>query len=105
VQSIHDLKPLLAANRRYWCGWAGAQPDTDLPIYRTDIKHGLLNGVMRVRDWPLDQAIKEANRLLTGSSWLWWVGEDSDEGTAEGLIARGAYAGPRAYPGGAADRP
>jgi ribosomal protein S18 acetylase RimI-like enzyme len=28
--------------------------------------------------------------VLTGSTWHWWVGADSDEGTAEGLIARGA---------------
>ena len=87
---IHDLEPQLAANRRYWSGWAGTLPDTDLPIYRSDIGHGLLNGVLRVRDWPLDKAIEEAKRVLTGSPWLWWVGADSDEGTAEGLIARGA---------------
>jgi ribosomal protein S18 acetylase RimI-like enzyme len=90
VQSIHDLEQLLAANRQYWCGWTGAQPDTDLPIYRTDIKHGLLNGVLRVRNWPLDKAIEKARHLLTGSTWHWWVSADSDEGTAEGLIAGGA---------------
>ena len=69
---------------------AAARPDTDLPTYRTDIRHGLLNGVLRVRDWPLDKAIEEAKRVLTGSPWHWWVSADSDEGTAEGLIARGA---------------
>src|SRR5215469_4676671 len=90
VESIHDLEPQLAANRQYWCGWAGARPDTDLPIYRTDIKHVLLNGVMRVRDWPLDKAIEEARRVLTGSPWSWWVSADSDEGTADDLIASGA---------------
>ncbi|MET8281707.1 GNAT family N-acetyltransferase [Micromonospora sp. NPDC005174] len=88
--SIHDLEPQLAANRRYWCGWAGAQPDTDLPTYRTDIPHPLLNGVLRVRGRELDEAITEARKHLTGSTWGWWVGADSDEGTAEGLLARGA---------------
>jgi len=88
--NIHDLAPQLAANRRYWCGWAGARPDTDLPIYRSDLKHGLLNGVLRVRDWPLDKAIEEAAGVLAGLPWLWWVGPDSDEGTAEALIAHGA---------------
>jgi ribosomal protein S18 acetylase RimI-like enzyme len=90
LYSIKDLPAQLAANRRYWCGWAGARPDTDLPVYRTDIRHSLLNGVLRVRNRPLDQAIEEARRVLTGSQWSWWVGADSDEDTAEGLIARGA---------------
>jgi ribosomal protein S18 acetylase RimI-like enzyme len=90
LHSIHDVEPQLAANRQYWCGWAGALPDTSLPIYRSGIKHSLLNGVLRVRARPLDRAIEEAGRLLTGSQWSWWVGADSDEGTAEGLIAHGA---------------
>ncbi|GAA2186782.1 GNAT family N-acetyltransferase [Micromonospora lupini] len=88
--SIHDLEPQLAANRRYWCGWAGTDPDTDLPTYRTDVPHPLLNAVLRVRDRPLDEAITEARKHLTGSHWGWWVGTDSDEGTAEGLLERGA---------------
>jgi ribosomal protein S18 acetylase RimI-like enzyme len=90
VQSIHDLEPQLAANRRYWCGWAGSLPDTDLPNYRTDIGHPLLNGVLRVHNRPLDDAIDEATKWLAGSVWSWWVGADSDKGTAEGLLARGA---------------
>ena len=87
--SIHDLQPQLTANRRYWTGWSGAEPDTDLPIYRTDIAHPLLNGVLRVRGRRLDEAIAEARRRLDGSVWAWWVGIDSDEGTAAGLLARG----------------
>ncbi|MEU8086681.1 GNAT family N-acetyltransferase [Micromonospora sp. NPDC049101] len=90
THSIHDLGPQLAANRRYWCGWAGTRPDTDLPTYRTDIPHPLLNGVLRVRGQQLDDAIAEAREHLTGSRWGWWVGADSDEGTAEGLLERGA---------------
>jgi len=93
VTSIHDLQPQLAANRRYWTGWAGEQadrPDSDLPIYRTDIPHPLLNGVLRIHDRPLDTAVETAKQRLGGSVWGWWVGADSDEGTAEALLARGA---------------
>lgn len=90
MHSIHDLGPQLAANRRYWCGWAGVSPDGDLPIYRTDLGNDLLNGVLRVHNRPLDEAIAEAKEQLAGSRWFWWVGADSDDGTAEGLLARGA---------------
>ncbi|GIG02900.1 acetyltransferase [Catellatospora citrea] len=50
----------------------------------------MLNGVLRVRNQPLDAAIKDAKRRLDGTQWLWWVGADSDHGTAEGLLAHGA---------------
>jgi ribosomal protein S18 acetylase RimI-like enzyme len=88
--SIHDSEPQLAANRRFWTGWAEAAPDADLAIYRSDFPHALFNGVMRVRDVPLDEAVAEARQRLAGSSWSWWVGDDSDEGVAEHLIAHGA---------------
>ncbi|MFB9831280.1 GNAT family N-acetyltransferase [Actinoallomurus acaciae] len=88
--SIHDLEPQLAANRRFWTGWAEAAPDVDLPIYRSNIPHALFNGVMRARDVPLGEAIAEAKRRLAGSSWSWWVGDDSDDGVAEHLLAHGA---------------
>jgi ribosomal protein S18 acetylase RimI-like enzyme len=87
---IHDLEPQLAANRAFWSGWRGSRPDSDPPIYRTDLTHGLLNGVVRVRNQPLDEAIDDARQQLAGTPWSWWVGDDSDPGTAEGLIARGA---------------
>ncbi|GIG02921.1 GNAT family N-acetyltransferase [Catellatospora citrea] len=90
AQTLHDLGLQLAANRQYWAGWAGADPDADLAVYRSDIRHGMLNGVLRVRDRPLDEAITEARQRLAGSRWVWWVGADSDEGTAEGLLAAGA---------------
>jgi ribosomal protein S18 acetylase RimI-like enzyme len=90
VKSIDDLQPQLAANRRFWCGYANADPGTDLTIYRSGIDFPLHNGVMRVRNWPLDQAIEKARQELSGVPWSWWVGADSDEGTAEGLLALGA---------------
>ncbi|GAB3934209.1 hypothetical protein GCM10027614_06810 [Micromonospora vulcania] len=88
--SIHDLEPQLAANRRYWTGWSGDEPDVDLPIYHSGIPQGLLNGVLRVRNSSLDGAIRQAKRQLDGSPWVWWVGDDSDDGVAEGLLAAGA---------------
>ncbi|GAA2655006.1 GNAT family N-acetyltransferase [Paractinoplanes durhamensis] len=91
MKSIHDLEPQLAANRRYWSGWdGGGSLDDDLPIYRTDIQHVLLNGVLRVRNQPIEEAIVEARKRLTGSRWSWWVQQDSDEGIAESLLAHGA---------------
>ncbi|HUN33158.1 MAG TPA: GNAT family N-acetyltransferase [Trebonia sp.] len=91
MESINDLPPQLAANRRFWCGFAGADPDADLAIYRSGIGTGLHNGVLRVRDWPLDEAVEKAGNELADVSWSWWVGADSDPGTASGLIARGAH--------------
>lgn len=94
AQSIHDLAPQLATNRRFWLDWdtghAPADPDNDLPIYRTDIPHSLMNGVMRIRGLSLDAAIAEAMDRLTGCTWAWWVSDDSDPGTAERLLERGA---------------
>lgn len=87
---IDSLQRQLAANRQFWCGWSGASPDTSLTIYRSGIRHPLFNGILRVRDWPLNRAIEEASRALAGLPWSWWVGADSDEGTAEGLVAHGA---------------
>ncbi|MDN3357265.1 GNAT family N-acetyltransferase [Actinomadura sp. DC4] len=84
------MEPQLAANRRFWTGWAKADPDTDLAIYRSDVPHVLFNGVMRARDVPLDEAVAEARQRLAGSSWCWWVGDDSDEGVAEHLLDHGA---------------
>lgn len=92
--SIHDLAPQLAANRLFWTDWSEAEsasgPDGDLPIYRTNVPFPLMNGVLRVKNVSLDAAIAEAMDRLAGIDWVWWVGDDSDEGTAEGLLERGA---------------
>ncbi|TQS45074.1 GNAT family N-acetyltransferase [Cryptosporangium phraense] len=89
--NIRNLQPQLDANRRFWSGWdPTADADNDLPIYRSDVPHPLMNGVLRVRDRSLDAAIAEAKARLEGTTWSWWVGADSDPGTAEGLLERGA---------------
>jgi hypothetical protein len=68
--NIHDLEPHLAANRRYWSSWAAdVDPDSALPIYRTDIAHVLFNGVLRILNRPLPEAIEEARRRLDGARW------------------------------------
>ncbi|WP_127509589.1 GNAT family N-acetyltransferase, partial [Actinoplanes solisilvae] len=90
VSTINDLEWQLAANRRYWTSWNGELPDNDLTVYRTGIHHNLLNGVLRVRNRPLKDAIDEAHEQLDGSRWGWWVGADSDEATVDGLLAHGA---------------
>ncbi|MFI5843274.1 GNAT family N-acetyltransferase [Catenuloplanes sp. NPDC051500] len=91
---LDDLAPQLALNRTYWLGWNGGSgdPDADLPVYRTGIPHALLNGVARVRGLPIKEAIEEAHERLAGTRWIWWVGADSDPGTAEALEAHGATA-------------
>ncbi|PRX50092.1 acetyltransferase (GNAT) family protein [Prauserella shujinwangii] len=83
--------PQLANSRAYWLGWGSTDPvDADLPLYRSDLPHPLLNGVLRLRRRRLDDAVAEARRRLNGTRWLWWVGADSDPGVAEGLLSLGA---------------
>lgn len=88
--NVHDIQPQLTANRRFWCGWSGADHDSDFPLIRTGIRQPLFNGVLRLRNSPVEQAIEEARRALTGTQRSWWVGADSDEGTAEALLEHGA---------------
>ncbi|GAA0407416.1 MULTISPECIES: GNAT family N-acetyltransferase [Micromonospora] len=90
VTSIHDLPAQLANNRAYWCGWVSPDgADDDLPIFRTGVPHPLLNGVLRVRNRPIDETVAQAGRRLAGTPWLWWVGADSDPGIADALAAQG----------------
>ncbi|HKS98408.1 MAG TPA: GNAT family N-acetyltransferase [Rugosimonospora sp.] len=88
--SINDLEPQLDINRAYWAGYDGSSPHTDLPIYRTGLPHRLLNGVLRVRGWPIEKAVAEARKRLDGTRWAWWVGADSDPDTANALLDAGA---------------
>ncbi|MEV4349835.1 GNAT family N-acetyltransferase [Actinoplanes sp. NPDC049596] len=92
VDSIDDLAPQLANNRAYWLGWGSdSDVDAELPIYRSDLPHGMLNGVLRARDIDIDTAVSRAREALAGTSWLWWYhGVDSDTDVADLLVARGA---------------
>ncbi len=92
TELINDLPPQLANNRAYWLGW-GSDDDvlSDLPIYRSGLPQGMLNGVLRARDVNIDTAIQRARAALDGTSWLWWYNPaDSDPGVADELLERGA---------------
>lgn len=92
VASVHELPPQLANNRAYWLGW-GSDDDihADLPIYRTGLRNGMLNGVLRARGVDIDDAVGRARAALDGTSWLWWYNAgDSDVDVAGQLLERGA---------------
>ena len=88
--SIRDLGSQWRANRRFWASWADADADADLAIYRSGIAYPLFNGVLRVRDVPIGEAIGIARTTLGDTPWAWWVGGDSAPGVADALIAHGA---------------
>ncbi|GAA3436888.1 GNAT family N-acetyltransferase [Kutzneria kofuensis] len=84
------LESLLAAHLAYLLSWDPDRPeDSDLAMYRSGVPHWTLNGVVRVRDHDLDDAVAEASSHFAGLPWLWWVGPDSDASVADGLLARG----------------
>jgi GNAT superfamily N-acetyltransferase len=91
VDSIHDTQPQLSNLRSYWLGWGSSDGvDDDLPIYHSGLPHPLLNGVLRVRDQSVDNALARARQRLGRTPHLWWIGADSAPGTLEQLLARGA---------------
>jgi hypothetical protein len=90
---IDDVDRQLASNRAFMLRWdqCGAEDSpSGLVAYRSGISYLPLNGVLRFRGSNLDIAIREARRKLGGVPWAWWVGPDSDAGTAQGLLDRGA---------------
>ena len=92
VDAIDDLAPQLANNRAYWLGWGStSEVDASLPIYRSDIRHAMLNGVLRLRGLDIDTALGQAREALAGTSRLWWNNPlDSDPDVAGLLLDRGA---------------
>lgn len=82
------IDEVLAANRAYLLGWNSGPVVDDL--YRSEVPHAPLNGVVRAFGRPLAEAYEEAGERLAGLPRVWWVGEDSDPGTAEGLVLLGA---------------
>ncbi|WP_205650241.1 GNAT family N-acetyltransferase [Actinoplanes solisilvae] len=79
---------VFAANRAYLLGWHDGPAEGDL--YRSGVPHPPLNGVVRVQGQPLSQAYAAARERLAGLPRVWWVGPDSDPGTADGLLELGA---------------
>ncbi|MBM0278783.1 GNAT family N-acetyltransferase [Micromonospora tarensis] len=88
---MESLGTVLAAHRAYLLGWnVGVAGGPDLPTYRSDVPHATLNGVLRVVGRAPHDALAEARRRLDGVPRVWWVGPDSDAGTADALVGLGA---------------
>ncbi|SNS48188.1 Acetyltransferase (GNAT) family protein [Streptosporangium subroseum] len=88
---MESLETSLAAHRAYLLGWnIGASGGPDLPIYRSEVPHAPLNGVLRVGGCAPQEALAEARHRLDGVPRIWWVGPDSDAGTADALLSLGA---------------
>ncbi|RLP85910.1 GNAT family N-acetyltransferase [Micromonospora sp. BL4] len=88
---MEALDTVLAAHRAYLLGWnIGAAGGPDLPTYRSDVPHAPLNGVLRVAGRTPQDALAEARHRLDGVPRIWWVGPDSDAGTADALASLGA---------------
>ncbi|MEV1315192.1 GNAT family N-acetyltransferase [Micromonospora arborensis] len=88
---MESLDTVLAAHRAYLLGWnIGVAGGPDLPTYRSGVPHATLNGVLRVAGRTPQDALAEARHRLHGVPRVWWVGPDSDPGTADGLADLGA---------------
>ncbi|MEU4528441.1 hypothetical protein AB0F49_09460 [Micromonospora ureilytica] len=88
---MDPLDTVLAAHRAYLLGWnIGVAGGPDLPTYRSEVPHAPLNGVLRVAGRTPQDALAEARKRLHGVPRIWWVGPDSDAGTATGLTSLGA---------------
>jgi ribosomal protein S18 acetylase RimI-like enzyme len=90
VASLRDVVPQMANLRAHWLAWGGSEAiQDDVVVYRSGLRHGLLNGVLRVRGRRVPEAAAEVERQLADVPWRWWVGPDSDAGVAEALLERG----------------
>src|SRR3954452_6280305 len=90
VASLRDVVPQMANLRAHWLAWGGSEAiEDDVVVYRSGLRHGLLNGVLRVRGRRVPEAAAEVERQLADVPWRWWVGPDSDAGVAEALLERG----------------
>ncbi|XVU28064.1 GNAT family N-acetyltransferase [Actinoplanes sp. CA-054009] len=81
----------LANCRSYWLGWStGPAVDDDLTMYRSGLRHPVMNGVLRLRGHDVAAAAERARRYFGDLPWVWWVGADSEPGVAGALLALGA---------------
>ncbi|MFC0508944.1 GNAT family N-acetyltransferase [Micromonospora costi] len=88
---MESVDTMLAAHRAYLLGWnVGEVGGPDLVTYRSDVQHPPLNGVLRVLGRDPADALAEARHRLDGVARVWWVGPDSDAGTADALTSLGA---------------
>ncbi|MCO8270211.1 GNAT family N-acetyltransferase [Actinoplanes sp. TRM 88003] len=82
------IETVLAAHRSYLRGWNDGPATGD--VYRSGLPHAPLNGVLRVAGQEPDEAYAQACDVLAGVPRVWWVGADSDPGTAGALERLGA---------------
>lgn len=88
------LYGILANCRHFWLGYGQATDDlTDvrgLTMYRSGVASAMYNGVLRILPGTdIGAAYDEASRKLAAVPSVWWVGPDSDTGTAEYLRSKG----------------
>ncbi|MGW4936838.1 GNAT family N-acetyltransferase [Streptomyces sp. NPDC004166] len=88
------LHRILSNCRHFWLGYGQATDDlTDargLTMYRSGIASAMYNGVLCISPGTdIGGAYDEATRKLATVPSVWWVGPDSDTGTAEYLCSKG----------------
>lgn len=80
----------MANLRAHWLAWGSSSGlDADPALYGSGLPHRLLNGVLRLRECPVEEAAANAEKQFSGVPWRWWIGPDSDAGVAQGLEGRG----------------
>ncbi|GGL05647.1 acetyltransferase [Sphaerisporangium melleum] len=90
MDSTTDLRPQFDNARDYYLSLGHAdRSDGDPALYRSGVPHSLLNGVLRLGDKDVDEALAEARGRLDGVPWWWWIGADSRSGVEEALLTRG----------------
>jgi len=76
--------------RHYWLGYGREErTDDDVSLYRSGVRHGQLNGILRVAEGGLSEALARS-KGFGELPWMWWVGPDSYPGLAEDLLVVGA---------------
>jgi GNAT superfamily N-acetyltransferase len=88
--SLQSVAAQLLNNRLYWLGY-GRQERSDggVALYRSGVRHGQLNGILRVEAGRFEEALAQAENFAD-LPWLWWVGPDSYPGLAGDLATAGA---------------
>jgi GNAT superfamily N-acetyltransferase len=91
---VDALDAQLANCRAFWLGYGddGVQSVcAGTTVYRSGVPSAMYNGVLRVTAGSdLGAATRHARSRLDGLPWVWWVGPDSDEGTAARLLSEDA---------------
>ncbi|WP_250007507.1 GNAT family N-acetyltransferase [Actinoplanes sp. M2I2] len=89
-----DLAPSMASQlrncRRYWLGYdSDNRADGKVSLYRSGVRHGQLNGILRVTAGRFPEALAPSESF-GALPWIWWVGPDSYPGLAGDLLGAGA---------------